>query len=305
MLYISTFCHGHNTHVIPDVKHTILLEHWTEHVLHDHRWARVADEAGLLIELLGEKVDTQVAVLTGLGRGGDADDLAWTALKQDYVTNANEVAGYSDGALLAATAAVVIAVGCPVAATSVRHVLTSSTSGVDSYTVLDVDICFFHAVLVVMVATLSVDWMQDTIGGAMNTLTERMILSLVVVISHITLVLAIRSVVCTLSDFHLFVDDLTVASCSSEFTWGGAFVLPAAELAVLLAEWNGAVSVVSLGDVDVGVKVHLGCWSVTGVVLAVLHVDLGVNVPLVRFTVAGKRPLVLVAMYDGSSDEPG
>jgi len=43
-----------------------LLEDWTKHVLHHDRRARVADEAGLLVKLLGEQVNTEVAVLTSL-----------------------------------------------------------------------------------------------------------------------------------------------------------------------------------------------------------------------------------------------
>lgn len=51
----------------------------------------------LLVELLGEEVYTEVSVLTSLSRGGDADNLARTVLKDDQVTNADMVARDSKG----------------------------------------------------------------------------------------------------------------------------------------------------------------------------------------------------------------
>lgn len=48
------------------------------------------------MELLGEEVNTEVTVLTSLGGGGDADDLARASLKDQEITNADVVAGDSD-----------------------------------------------------------------------------------------------------------------------------------------------------------------------------------------------------------------
>lgn len=45
------------------------------------------------MELLGEEVDTQVAVLAGSGRGRDADDLARAALEDEDVAEADVMAG--------------------------------------------------------------------------------------------------------------------------------------------------------------------------------------------------------------------
>ena len=143
-------------------------------------------------------------------------------------------------------------------------------------------------VLMLVVMAAAVNWMQDAVGSAVEALTERVILTFVVVIAHITTVLPFGSVDCTLfgySDF-FFVDYVSVASCSSKFTWIGALVLPAAGLSVLLGEWDCAVSVVTLSNIDVGVEVYLSCWSVTGVVLAI-DVDLDVFVRAGRLTVAG------------------
>jgi hypothetical protein len=134
----------------------------------------------------------------------------------------------------------------------------------------------------------AVDWVQDAVGSTMETLAERVILPLVVVVAHITTVLAFGSVDCTLfGDSDFFVDYVSVASCSSMFTWIGALVLPAAGLSVLLGEGDGAVSVVTLSDIDAGVEVYLGCWSVACVVPAIFDVDLDVFVLSGRPTVAG------------------
>lgn len=48
------------------------------------------------MQLLGEEVDTEVAVLSGGPRGRNADDLARTALEHQDVAHADVVAGDSD-----------------------------------------------------------------------------------------------------------------------------------------------------------------------------------------------------------------
>jgi hypothetical protein len=49
------------------------------------------------MQLLGEEVNTQVSVLAGGGRGGDADDLARTALKHQEIAHADMVGRDGDG----------------------------------------------------------------------------------------------------------------------------------------------------------------------------------------------------------------
>ena len=49
------------------------------------------------MKLLGEEVNTEVAVLAGLGGSGDADDLAWSSLEDEQVADADVVAGDGDG----------------------------------------------------------------------------------------------------------------------------------------------------------------------------------------------------------------
>lgn len=51
------------TSAILEIKDTILLEDRTKHGLDNNAWAWVGDEGRLLMQLLGEEVNTQVSVL--------------------------------------------------------------------------------------------------------------------------------------------------------------------------------------------------------------------------------------------------
>jgi hypothetical protein len=53
---------------------------------------RVRDDAGFLVKLTGEEVDTEVTMLARGGRGGDADDLAGALLEDDDITDTDVVA---------------------------------------------------------------------------------------------------------------------------------------------------------------------------------------------------------------------
>lgn len=75
------------------VKDTVLLQNGALHGLHNNAGGGVVDLGGLLVELLGEEVDAEVAVLAGGGRGRDADDLAGAALEQQDIAYPNVVAG--------------------------------------------------------------------------------------------------------------------------------------------------------------------------------------------------------------------
>jgi hypothetical protein len=97
LLDVTALGHGDDTAVITDVKDTVLLEDRTEHVLDDDGGGWVGDEAALLVQLLGEQVNTEVTVLAGLGGGGDADDLARASLQDQEIANADVVAWAGDG----------------------------------------------------------------------------------------------------------------------------------------------------------------------------------------------------------------
>jgi len=67
LLNITSLGHGDDTAVSADVEHAVLLENGTKHGLDDNAGLGVGDERALLVQLLGEEVDAQVAVLASLG----------------------------------------------------------------------------------------------------------------------------------------------------------------------------------------------------------------------------------------------
>lgn len=90
LLDVASLSHSHNV-TIMKIQDTVLLENRAQHSLNNHTWGWAANEAALLMQLLGEQVNTQEAVLAGSLRGGDLDDLAWTALENHNVANADVV----------------------------------------------------------------------------------------------------------------------------------------------------------------------------------------------------------------------
>jgi hypothetical protein len=95
-LDITSLGHGNNGTVL-DIQNTVLLEDGTKHGLDNDAGSGVGDEGGLLVKLLGEQVDTEVAVLASGSRGGDADNLARAALEHQDITHADVVARDGDG----------------------------------------------------------------------------------------------------------------------------------------------------------------------------------------------------------------
>lgn len=298
LLDISSLSHSNNTSIITDIQNAVLLEHRTDHVLNNDGRAWVADERGLLVQLLGEEVDTEVAVLASLSGSGDANDLARTALEHEQVTNADVVAWDGDGV---GHASVLDAAGRAFVARS-RHL---------DFAVGD-DYLFFTlnnlwAGRVVVVTTLvALEWVEDAVGSAVKTVTEGVVVTVFVVISHIKLVTTTgRTVDGTLFNLYLLVEGngLTLGVVLSVLLARiGGLVLPTTRSTVLLGEWGGAVTELSLGDIDAGIDVDLGSWSVTGRILAVvdavLDVDLGVGVTLVRLAVSLAFDVDLYARVD-------
>jgi hypothetical protein len=92
LLDITSLGHGDDGAIL-HVEDSVLLEDRTEHGLNDDAGGGVGDERALLMELLGEEVDTEVSVLAGGGRGRDANHLAWAALENEEVANADVMTG--------------------------------------------------------------------------------------------------------------------------------------------------------------------------------------------------------------------
>lgn len=121
------------------------------------------------MKLLGEKVDSKVAVLARLSRRRDTDDLARTTLEDQEIADADVVARNGDG------------VGCNTTldeANALTHTIADASRATVFLTIDD----DFLAIGVVV----GVEWMHDTIGGALEAATERVVVTLVVVVAHVS-----------------------------------------------------------------------------------------------------------------------
>lgn len=241
-------------------------------------------------------------MLAGLGGGGDANHLARASLKDQEVANADVMARDGDGVGRHAARCD----GHNRRRGGSRHTWERwfGVSFLDDY--------LLTVVVVMVVVAASVDGMQDTVSSFVETVTERMIVTVLVVVAHITLELlggidggagvylnSLGWLSVTLLGEVL--GGLTVA-CLRVF-WGGLRGEAGfgSVLGLLAVAWLSALTVVSFGFVDLGWGV-LGGWAVNGTELAVvctlldgrigslvgpvLDVDLSLSVPSVRFVVA-------------------
>ena len=240
LLDIASLSHGHNSSVVADVKHTVLLEHRTEHVLDNDRRRRVGDEAGLFMKLLGEEIHAEVAVLTGLSRSGDADNLARTALEDQEITDANVVAGNSDR------------MGRHVAFDDTNVLADTLTDAGGSAFLVNDDVLAVMVVVVVM----TVEGVEDPIGGFFNAVAEGVIVAFVVVVAHFGFISGRSDVG--------FGFDLDFVSGVS----GGSLIV------FYVVGWMDASAVFTLSDVD---------FFLTA---GDFDVDLGLRVALVWFAVS-------------------
>ena len=280
LLDVARLRHGDDVAVVANVKHAVLFEDGAEHVLDKHRRAGVADEARFLIQLLGEEVDAKVAVLACLRRRRNADDLARSALQDQQVADADMVARDRDSVRHGGGA-------CAAVRGAVDGFRRGAGSRRGDFVVLDRDFLLAMRPLFVVVMTSAVDGVEDAVGDAVQTVTERMILALFVVISHVTFVRAGGSVNRrALGDVDLVKRHrLTFGSLVGRVvTRASAFVLPAA---------REAGAVLAFGYVDTGVDVDLG-FGVAGVMVVVEHavpdVNLGAGVSVERLSIATIRP---------------
>lgn len=282
LLDIAGLGHGDDAAIIANVKDTVLLEDWSNHVLDDDRWRWIADKGALLVKLLGEQVNTKVAVLASLSRCGNANDLARAALKDEQIANADVVAWDGNGVWHGRVAGRVRALS---GVSWSRH---GDFAVLDDYVFLNT-LWTFGVVVVATVVARAFEWVQDSVSGAAYSVAERVVVSVLVVISHV------KATFGTFFDVYFVeVHWITLGNTLGWIlTWIGALVLPTTRSSVLLGEWGSAVTEVPLGDVDVGIEIDLSSWGVTGWVLAVvdtvLNVDLSVGVALVWLTIADEK----------------
>jgi hypothetical protein len=172
LLDVAGLGHGDDLTVIAEVEDAVGLVDRAQHGLDDDGGRGVRDKAGLLLQLAGEEVDTQVAVLAGLGRHGDPDDLAGAALEDQDVADANKVAGDGDrlggGATTGLNDADILA----------------DTVPVTNWTAFVSDDNFFTVRVVVMMV-LVIEGVKDAVGSAFHATTEGVVVTVVVVVTHL------------------------------------------------------------------------------------------------------------------------
>ncbi len=168
MLDIPGFSHGNDTAIVTDIEDTVLLEDGTEHILDDDGGRRVGHKTRLFVKLLGEEIDSEVTVLTGLSRGGDTNDLARTTLKDQQIANADVMAGNSDG--VRANRAL-----------DETDALADTFANATWAAVLLIN----DYLLTLMAMVVRVEWMENTVCGFLNALTERVVATIVIVVTHL------------------------------------------------------------------------------------------------------------------------
>lgn len=161
LLDITGLGHGDDLAIVTEVQDAVGLVDGTQHGLDNNRGRRVGYEARLLLQLAGEEVNTEVAVLASLGRDGDTDHLTGTALEDEDVTNADEVAGDGDGLGVAATTGL-----------NNADILAESIPVAGRASLGDDDLLFLVGV-------------DDALGNTLHATAEGVVVTLVVVVTHL------------------------------------------------------------------------------------------------------------------------
>lgn len=235
LLDVTSLSHSDNATIVTHVEDAVLLEDGTEHGLDFDAGAGAADEAALLVQSLGEEIDTKVSVLASGTAGGDADDLAWTALQDQEVADADVMAGDGDGVGN-------IAAWCGWCRS--RRALGDN--------------------VILATAVWTVDGMHDVACGVVESVTEAVVLSVFVVISHALLALRWGRFDESFVDTDLFLGvPRTVLRLRSVLGLGSE----------LRGVWRSLLR--SLGSVLWGVNRSVVGWLVTGTVVAFGGVDGG------------------------------
>lgn len=242
LLDIARLRHRNNQSILPDVQDAVLLEHRSQHRLDNHTWRWVADETALLMQLPREEVDTEVSVLTCLAAHADTNDLRRSALEQQDVPNADEMA--LDGHALAAEPWLHVA---DLLDRAITHTHWPCTTGAA------VALGNHHFVSLDSVAMVAVrEWVQDAVCSTLDAAAERVVLSFIVVVTHL--------VSCLGCD--LFLLDGDVCVCLQGPT----------TLVFNVVIWIEAAAVVSFGDVELCLK----SAAVVCLVLVAVDVDFDV-----------------------------
>ena len=119
------------------------------------------------MELLGEEIDTKVAVLAGLSGRGDADDLARTALKDKKIADANVVGWYGDGVRSSATL-------------NQADALADTLTNAGWAGVLSVNDYF----LTLMMVMMGMERMEYAVSSFFEAMADGVVVTVVVVVAH-------------------------------------------------------------------------------------------------------------------------
>lgn len=116
------------------------------------------DKRALFMQLLGEEIDTKIAMLTSRGRRSDANHLTGAALKGQQIPQSDVVAWDGDRVWRETTF-------------NNTHTLRAGGShfSLDGFS---------------MVAT--VNWVRDTVGNSLDTTSERVVVCVLVVVTHVS-----------------------------------------------------------------------------------------------------------------------
>ena len=167
MLHIASLGHGNNAAVIANVEDAILLENRAEHVLDDDRGGRIGDKARFFVELLGEEVNSEVAVLSSLSRGSDTDDLTRTTLEDQQIANADMMAGNGNGVSHS---------------TATLNIANSLMDSITDTGRTSLSIFFLDDYLLALV--LWMERVKHPVGGMLKAATDGVVAPFVVVVTH-------------------------------------------------------------------------------------------------------------------------
>jgi hypothetical protein len=117
------------------------------------------------MQLAGEEVDTEVTMLASLGGDGDTDNLARAALQDEQVTNADKVDRDGDA----------LPVG-------------GATTGLDNADLLTDTLAVTRGTLSHdLFLVVMVERVEDAVGSTLNTAAEGVVVTFVVVVTHLGL----------------------------------------------------------------------------------------------------------------------
>jgi len=188
-----------------------LLEDWAEHALDDDRGLWVAYEGRLFVKLSSEQVNTKISVLAGLTGLRDSDDLAWSTLQDQEITDSDEVAGDRDA-------------------------VSWSTSRLDISDILN--LAFPHTSRSVFfdddgISVSRVERVEDSVSCTLDASSEAVVFTVVVVVTHLASWFLVDFDFCYCVPFNN-----NVVSSNGSTT-----------LVFDVVGWMGAATVLSLGDV--------------------------------------------------------